>query len=188
MPTDDVTDRHLVSKFLRTRDEASFRSLHRLHSPMLYRVALRLLARPELAEDVLQETWIRAVRLLPRFRWESQLRTWLAGIAIRCCHEVRRTATAVDSEAAPWPARATAGDGLRLDLERAVATLAPGRREILLLHDVEGFTHAEIATMLDIDEGTSKSQLSRARQQMRRLLDTGTDGQRPTEMETDDRE
>jgi RNA polymerase sigma-70 factor (ECF subfamily) len=151
-------------------------------------VILRSLGRAALAEDVLQETWVRAVAGLPRFRRDSTLRTWLTGIALRCCHEARRAEPAsVADEAAPAPAQAPADDS-RLDLEQAVGELAPGRREVLLLHDVEGFTHAEIAALLEIDEGTSKSQLSRARRQVRERLGAGADPAPPTEVATDARE
>ncbi|HVS03677.1 MAG TPA: sigma-70 family RNA polymerase sigma factor [Thermoanaerobaculia bacterium] len=182
---DDAAERRLVARFLRSRDEAAFRHLYRLHSPLLYRVILRTLGRPELAEDALQETWIRAVLGLPRFRWQSAFATWLTGIAIRCCHEARRAQRPAGAEASPTAAAAAPGTALRLDLERAVAELPPGRREVLLLHDVEGFTHAEIAALLDLDEGTSRSQLSRARQQLRRRLAADGGAPQTTEVPTD---
>lgn len=181
-------DRESVDRFLDRRDEESFRRLYRLHSPQLYRVIVRSVGQEGAAEDVLQETWIRAVTALPRFRWESSLRTWLTGIAIRCCREATRTRRADGvREISPAPV-AEPGTGERLDLERALGELPPGRREVLLLHDVEGFTHAEIGALLEIDEGTSKSQLSRARRQMRRHLAGRSDPPRPTEEPTDARE
>lgn len=181
-PAGESEERRLVRGFLRSRDEASFRRLYRLHTPLLYRVIRRLVDLDDLAEDVLQETWVRAVTGLSRFRGDSSLRTWLVGIAVRCCHETRRATR-------QYPVSATQNEGVeptapttaaltRLDLERALAALPPGRREILLLHDVEGFTHAEIAAALELDPGTSKSQLSRARTQLRRHLAAGPGGAR----------
>lgn len=149
---------------------------------------LRSLGDVALAEEVLQETWVRAVGSLPRFRWESSLRTWLTGIAIRCCREARRSRDAGEGHEVPGALVAEPGTEARLDLDRALAELPPGRREVLLLHDVEGFTHAEIATLLEIDEGTSKSQLSRARRQMRRRLAGGSRTPGPKEGSTDARE
>ena len=144
---------------------------------MLYRVILRFVGRADLAEDALQETWIRAVSALGGFRWESSLRTWLTAIAIRCCREALRgrpspvasPGEAAGPEVADWWTA-------RIDLDRAVRGLPPGRREVLLLHDVEGFTHGEIAGLLGIEEGSSKSQLSRARRELRRRL--GGEGRR----------
>ncbi len=123
---------------------------------------------------MVQDTWLRAVRALPRFRWESSLRTWLMGIGLNRAREVLRGRAR--SPGVPD------GDGVevavhppptaeRLDLERAIACLPDGYRTVLLLHDVEGFTHPEISERLDIAIGTSRSQLHHARRTLRRLLD-----------------
>src|SRR5213594_854530 len=89
--TNESGDRELVAAFLSLSDEASFRSLYRAHTPGLYRLALRVLGgRGPDAEEVVQATWIRAVEGLRFFRWQSSLRTWLAGIALNCCREVLR--------------------------------------------------------------------------------------------------
>jgi RNA polymerase sigma-70 factor, ECF subfamily len=151
-------------------DESAFRELYRRHTPAMYGAVLRLLARNAAdAEDAVQEAWLRAVRGLGDFRGDSALRTWLIGIAIRCALEIgrrRRALTDPDPKApdqAPSPA-------VRLDLEHAIASLAGGYREVVVLHDVYGYTHAEIGELLGIDEGTSKSQLSRARQALRRAM------------------
>lgn len=186
--TGAAAEASLLDRFLAERDESSFRVLYRRHSPLLYRVILRSLGREALAEDLLQETWVRAVRGLPGFRRDSSLRTWLTGIALRCCHEARRAAPPGGEEPASPVAGVVPTSDSRLDLERAVGELAPGRREVLLLHDVEGFTHAEIATLLDIDEGTSKSQLSRARRQVRERLEAAAGEPHPTEEPSDARD
>ncbi|HUO86054.1 MAG TPA: RNA polymerase sigma factor [Thermoanaerobaculia bacterium] len=186
--TGGAAEASLLARFLAERDEASFHVLYRLHSPLLYRVILRSLGRDAQAEDVLQETWVRAVRGLPSFRRDSSLRTWLTGIALRCCHEARRAGPeGAEEPAAPVAGVAPTSDS-RLDLEHAVGALAPGRREVLLLHDVEGFTHAEIAALLDIDEGTSKSQLSRARRQVRERLEAAAGEPHSTEEPIDARD
>jgi RNA polymerase sigma-70 factor (ECF subfamily) len=152
------------------REEAAFRTLYRRHTPAMHAVALRLLARNRTeAEDVIQEAWLRAVRGLAGFRGDSTLRTWLVGIAIRCALETARRRPAVEWTEA-LASRTHAASVPELDLEWAIAGLAEGYRHVLVLHDVEGYTHAEIAGLLNISEGTSKSQLSRARAIVRRQL------------------
>jgi RNA polymerase sigma-70 factor, ECF subfamily len=171
----DENDRRDVRLFLRTRGERAFLELYRRHSPRLFPLIRRLLGRrARLAEDVLQETWVRAVRDLGGFRWESTLGWWLRGIAVNCCREVlRRESRDHPSEgevelAAALESRSSAR---LLDLERAMEALPDGYRTVLLLHDVEGLTHEEIALRLGIVEGTSKSQLSRARRAVRERLE-----------------
>ena len=163
-------DRALVDAFLQSRDEGSFRTLYRRHTPLLYALAARLAGgRTAEAEEVVQETWIRAVAGLSGFRWESALATWLCGIAIRCSREAARRTTADPAgRIAEIPSHT--GRDTEMDLESAVGRLAPGYREVLLLHDVHGYTHEEIARILGIDPGTSKSQLSRARRTVREQL------------------
>jgi RNA polymerase sigma-70 factor (ECF subfamily) len=154
-------------------DERAFRELYRLHTPAMYAMALRLLARNAAdAEDAIQEAWLRAVRGLGGFRGDSALRTWLVGITVRCALEIGRQRPR-HAEAADVDEIVRTPDLERLDLEAALAALADGYREIVVLHDVHGYTHAEIAGLLGIDQGTSRSQLSRARQILRRAL-TGT--------------
>ena len=165
---DDEEDRRLVARFLGARDAASFRALYRRHAGGVYGLALRLCGgRAAEADDVTQEAWLRAVRRLGAFAWRSRLRTWLCGIVVNVWRETHGAAPR--GEPAPEAmVSSPAGD----DVARIVASLPPGAREVLLLHDVEGFTHAEIAEMLGIEDGTSKSQLSRARAAVRAALAT----------------
>lgn len=164
-------DARLVARYLATRDEESFRLLFRRHSPVLNRLALRLLGGDRsAAEDALQEAWIRAATGLSAFRFESALRTWLSGIVINCCREARRRRRPeepLETEEIKAPA---ASPSSALDLERVVVGLAEGYREVLVLHDLMGYTHREIAFRLGIEEGTSKSQLFLARRALRRRL------------------
>ena len=163
-------------------DEAAFRVLYRRHTPRLWPLLLRMLggaaARAD-AEDAVQETWIRAVRALPRFRWESAFSTWLTGIALNCARGMlrkrsRRNETSTDDLldrlATPGPE-----PGRRMDLETAIAALPDGYRTVLVLHDLEGYTHPEISERLEISVGTSRSQLHHARRAMRRLLEPNTE-------------
>jgi RNA polymerase sigma-70 factor (ECF subfamily) len=151
--------------------------LYGRHAPIIYRLILRLVrGRSEDAEEVLQVTWIRAAERLDRFRWESTLRSWLTGIALNCYREFVRRESRVESgrssELQELPAvRRLHRDIPRIDLERAIAQLPDGYREVLILHDVEGYTHQEIGVLMGIQNGTSKSQLSRARKAVRSWLD-----------------
>jgi RNA polymerase sigma-70 factor (ECF subfamily) len=168
-------DRNLVAEFLATRSEQAFRRLYRRHASAVYALLLRLTAGDVTrAEDCLQDAWLRAIAGLDRFGWRSTLRTWIRGIAINCWREGWRE----DRRA---PLRLVEGDEPAPDLpdvspldvialERAVAALPDGYRAVLVLHDVEGFTHEEIAEALGIVPGTSKSQLARARAAVRRSL------------------
>jgi len=169
-------DRRLVARFLERRDEAAFHDLYALHAGALFRFLLRLTGRAADAEEGVQETWVRACRGLERFEWRSALPTWLAGIAIRWWREeCRRRGLREERDDLLEPAApAAAAEGIaaidRIDLERALDGLSLGYREAILLHDVFGHTHGEIARILDVDEGTSKSQLSRARRALRARL------------------
>lgn len=121
------------------------------------------------AEDAVQETWTRAVRALPGFRWECSLRTWLSGITVNCCRELVRRRGPLATDAAPEPVTPSP-TGVR-ELESMLAALPDGYREVLVLHDVEGYTHEEIGRLLEIHPGTSKSQLSRARRTLRAWIE-----------------
>ncbi len=154
----------------------SFLELYRRHAPPLNQMIARLLRGFEDdVEDVIQITWIRAIERLSEFRWDSALRTWLTGIAINCSREhIRkssrvRTLRFIDTMDS-IPSRKIERPIDRIDLEHAIAKLPDGYREVLILHDIEGFTHSEIAAFLKIEEGTSKSQLSRARGAVRSIL------------------
>jgi RNA polymerase sigma factor (sigma-70 family) len=161
-------------------DEHAFRELYRVHARGLYLLALRLTRGVDAdAEDVVQEAWRRAVGSLARFEGRSALRTWLGSIVVRCALEKNRANGRGPAASGVEPA-AGAAEGRafrRLDLERAFALLPEGFRTVLVLHDLEGYRHGDIAKLLGITEGTSKSQLSRARARMRELL--GEDYARP---------
>ena|ERR1700674_1029078 len=167
--TGERADRELSTRFIERRDAAAFRDLFRRHTPALYQLARRLLGGTGRgADDAVQEAWLRAADGLAAFEWRSSLRTWLTGITINCCREILRQRQAgAPARNGGEPVQETPPTALGLDLERAVLGLPHGCREVLVLHDVEGLTHAEIAARLGIEPGTSKSQLSRARRALR---------------------
>lgn len=178
-------DRHLAAALIERGDERAFRELYRRHTPRLYLFVLRLLAGVEPdAEDVVQETWLRAAEALSGFRWESSFSTWLSGIGLNVCRNLwrRRDGKDLDWDPAQLASAPAPAHDDRIDLERAISRLPPGYRTVLVLHDLEGLTHAEIGERLEISAGTSKSQLFAARRAMRALLTLdaqpmdGTDG------------
>src|SRR5262249_35476741 len=122
-----LDDRNLVERFLKTREEAAFRALYRAHSSALHGLLLRLTnARTAEAEDALQETWLRAVERLEGFRWESSLRTWLSGIAVRVALEQARKRDPQAENSDQARAAASSGREPALDLRQAVSELANG--------------------------------------------------------------
>lgn len=172
MTSADAADRELVDRLVRRRDNRAFAQLYATHSASMYRLALRLTAGDEpQSEDLVHDAWIHAIQRLATFQWRSTLRTWLAGFVMNLWREsVRHTGREVEfdedkfsDDGAAWQQTFS-----RIDIERGLAALSPGYREVLVLHDIEGYTHEEIASLLGVEPGTSKSQLSRARAALRR--------------------
>lgn len=170
MPVDDVV-------LAANGDAAAFERVYRAHVPRVHGLARRM-AGPEAADELTQDVFVRVWQKLGTFRGESAFGTWLHRLAVNVIVErfrtlgVRRDRYLADSEpvlevtAAPVRAR----PDLAMDLDAAIARLPEGARTIFVLHDVEGYRHEEVATMLGISAGTSKSQLHRARQSLRGLL------------------
>lgn len=168
----EPSDAELVEAVLR-REESAFRVLYRRHTPALFRLALRMSGGVHAdAEDVVQEAWLRAVRGLSGFEGRSMLKTWLSSIVVRCSWERSRRADRQKDLAPGLPCPTTQAPHVasRVDLERTFRLLPPGFRAVLVLHDLEGYRHADISALLGIAVGTSKSQLSRARAFMRNAL------------------
>jgi RNA polymerase sigma-70 factor (ECF subfamily) len=160
----------------RRGDGEAVRELYRRYSPRVYAVVRRLAGDDALAEDWAQEAWVRAIRALPSFRGDARFSTWLHRIAVNSAlHGKRWRDRRVKNEVALPAALPTRGrnehTALRITLEQALQQLPPGMRQVLVLHDVEGYTHEEIAEFLGVTAGTSKSQLFKARARMRKLLD-----------------
>ena len=171
-----MTDAELLEAFARQQSDRTFLPLYDRHAAAMYALAYRLMgAREADAADALQEAWLRAIPRLQNFRRESSLRTWLCGFIVNCCRERFRGPLFEEVDAELSVSSVGSGDLRvleRIDLERALASLPPGARTVVILHDIEGYTHAEIAGALGIDPGTSKSQLSRGRAALRRRLDS----------------
>lgn len=168
MPLADATDAELIERYSRQDDDRAFLTLYDRHAPAMFALAHRLMGgRHDVAADALQDAWMRIVPRLSAFRGESALRTWLCGFVVNCCRERFREPL---FEELPDLPRQPSSEDRQIDLERALAALPAGYRAVIVLHDIEGYTHREIGTALGIDEGTSKSQLSRGRDALRRRL------------------
>jgi len=158
-------------------DEAAMRSLWSRHAPHVDAVVRRLVGNDlDLAADIAQEVWIQIFRALPQYRGDSQFGTWAHRIAVnRTLNALRKTRrlakieTDVEEDTAmvePEPERALVMESI----QNAATKLSPGARAVFMLHDVEGYTHEEIAERLGITSGGSKSQLFKARAKLRTLL------------------
>jgi len=158
-------------------DEAAMRSLWSRHAPHIDAVVRRLVGEDlDLAADIAQEVWIQIFRALPQYRGDSQFGTWAHRIAVnRTLNALRKTRrlakveTDVDEDAAA-PEQDPDRSLMMATIETAAAKLSPGARAVFMLHDVEGYTHEEIADRLGITSGGSKSQLFKARAKLRTLL------------------
>jgi RNA polymerase sigma-70 factor (ECF subfamily) len=156
-------------------DRAAFELIYHEQAGQVYALCLRLAGDAVKARDYTQDVFIRAWRELGSFRGEAALSSWLHRITVNVVlqdrrAEGRRLRRVETREELPAVAR---GDhlGLRMDLEAAIARLPRGAREVFVLHDVEGYEHAEVAAALRIAVGTSKAHLHRARRLLREALE-----------------
>lgn len=155
-------------------DESAMHALYRRYAPRVYAVVRRLADDDAQADDWAQEAWIRAFRALPGFRGDSAFSTWLHRVAVNSALQGQRQRSRHASRETELPptlmGAPTEPTVLRISLERALERLPDGMRRVMVLHDVEGFTHEEIGEMLGVAAGTSKSQLFKARAKMREIL------------------
>jgi len=157
-------------------DEGAFARLYRRHVARIHTLARRM-AGPDAADDLTQDVFIRAWDKLPTFRSESAFGTWLHRLAVNVVLSRHRSGKSErawildDTSHFERAAGRDSNPGVAIDLEAAIARLPDGARHVFLLHDVEGWTHEEIAAEFGLVTGTSKSQLSRARATLRRMLD-----------------
>ncbi len=177
------SDLNLTIRLAADGDPRAQRLLWEQHAPHVDAVVRRLVGGDlDLAADVAQEVWVQIFRALPGYRGDAQFGTWAHRIAVnRTLNALRRTRrlakieTEIEDDVAAVEPEAERML-LRQTLEAATAQLAPGARAVFVLHDVEGYTHEEIATELGITSGGSKSQLFKARAKLRRLLAPLVDG------------
>lgn len=169
------TDQLMIRRAI-TGDERALRHLWTQHAPHIDAVVRRLVGDSELAADIAQDVWMQIFRALPGFRGEAQFGTWAHRIAVnRTLNALRRSRrlAKVEADLEEDSAMVETNDEaafLAESIDQAAARLPPRARMVFLLHDVEGYTHEDIATELGITVGASKSQLFKARAKLRRLL------------------
>jgi RNA polymerase sigma-70 factor, ECF subfamily len=161
-------------------DVGAFEDLYRQHVGRVYALCLRMTGHPESAEDTTQDTFVNAWRSLPGYEGRSSFSTWLHRIAVNAVLAKRRspqgrneTSMTDDSGAQmDFEAEPAMDDATPIDIERAIAALPPGARDIVVLHGIYGYSHEEAAGMLGVAVGTCKAQLHRARHLMRAGMDS----------------
>ena len=159
-------------------DKTAFEILYRQNVDRVYGLCLRMVADVSLAEELTQQSFIRAWEMLKGFRRESAFSSWLHRLALNVVlveyrSRQRRTARVESSDDLndyDDIARSSPPQDEAVDLENAIVSLPRKARTILVLHDIEGYQHDEIAAMLDIAPGTSKSQLHRAHKLLKEWL------------------
>lgn len=159
-------------------DQKAFRELYRQHAGRVYALCLRLTGNASDADERTQDVFVRLWDKLRSFRGESAFSSWLHRLTVNVVLNERRTTgrreqrvMIAEDPGALERNRGSSMEGLSIDLERAIADLPDGAREVFVLYDIEGYAHAEIAGMTGIAEGTSKAQLFRARRLLREKLE-----------------
>lgn len=161
-------------------DRRAFERLYRANLDRVFSICVRMVADRARAEELTQDVFVRAWEKLGSFRGESAFSTWLHRLAVNHLLNERKSTRRQDSrmdqgvedmDALPHVRnREDNSPALSMDLEQAIAGLPPGARKVFVLHDVEGYTHEEIAGMLGVTSGGCKAQLHRARMLLRKAL------------------
>ncbi len=175
-PAERASDEAALVDAVRRNAPGSREALYHRYKRRVFALSSRI-AGPSDAEEVAQEAFIRIFRGMPRFRGDSALGTWIYRLTVNAAlsHRSRRPppAESLEARAHELPLAAEPQDSdaaLRSRLERALRVLPIGYRTVIVLHDVEGLEHEEIASMLGCHVGTSKSQLHKARARLREIL------------------
>lgn len=162
-------------------DPRAQEAIYRAFSDAVFSLANRVLGRPEVAEEILQDTFVEVLRHLGRYRGDAPLGAWIRTIAVNKCLMHFRSGWVRYSRSGDeiWDLLQQTRDGAPAamasrDLERALAHLSPTARTVVWLYDVEGYTHREIGALMGKTTSFSKSQLARAHRRLRELLDGGT--------------
>lgn len=169
-----------LAQELASGNEEIFSQFYSQYSQKIFGVCYRILHSPEDAEEMVQDVFIQILKTVHSFKGNSKLTTWIHRVAVnQCLMKLRLSKNKfwkdkIDSEEEHEFALnsqcITPSFDTIIDVQGAIKCLAPGYRNVLLLHDVEGLEHLEIAKVLGISEGTSKSQLYKARLKMRKLM------------------
>jgi RNA polymerase sigma-70 factor, ECF subfamily len=171
-----VEERELIRRVL-AGDPVAERAMYEAHVDRVFRLVYRMTGDLDRAQDYTQETFIRGFNRLAEFRGEAALSTWLGSIAISITlnglRKVRRLSereVPLDDVVHPSRGSREAEPDLKTRMTKAIDELPEGYRAVFVMHDVEGYTHEEIASSLGVHPGTSKAQLFRARARLREAL------------------
>jgi RNA polymerase sigma-70 factor (ECF subfamily) len=170
-----VNETQLIAQVI-AGDRLAGRALYDMHASRVYSLAYRLSGDAEKAREFTQDTFIRAFSRLSQFRGDAAFSTWLHRIVVTIVSNARRSEIRFAREVALEEAHSIevaareADPDLKECIARAVERLSDAYRTTLIMHDIEGYTHAEIAGILGVPEGTCKSRLSAARAQLREEL------------------
>jgi RNA polymerase sigma-70 factor (ECF subfamily) len=148
----------------------AFERLYQLHSARMKSLAFHLLGSRADAEDTVQEAFLKVCRAAHGFEGHSSLSTWIYRILINCCYDAIRKRQRLAESPAPPDFRTETNVPLKIALQRALSALNERPRMVFLLFEVEGLRHSEIAAILEVPEGTSRSWLFEAKSQLKRLL------------------
>ncbi len=157
-------------------DPEAFEQVYRANAGRVYALCLRMSGNAAEARELLQDVFVRAWEKLGTWRGEARFGTWLHRLAVNVIlmkwrEAGRQGANDIGGDAVDLLPARRAPEGLKLDLEAAIGALPPGCRQVLVLHDIEGFEHGEIGKLMGIAEGTSKAHLFRARRLLREALE-----------------
>ncbi len=185
----DLSEKEAIQR-AQQGDADAFEVLYHLHKGRVYSLCLRMVGKPPEAEDLAQEAFLQLFRKIHTFRGESRFSTWLHRLAVnvvlmklrrKILPQVSLEETVEPDEAGEGPRREfgeldprLTGSLDRVVLENTIQQLPAGYRQVFALHDIEGYEHNEIASMLGCSIGNSKSQLHKARLRLRELLRKGT--------------
>jgi len=167
--SDNSTDAELAEGCKRGNLRA-FESLYTLHSARMKSLAYHLLGTRADAEDAVQETFLKVHRAARSFEGHSSLSTWIYRILLNCCYDSLRKRQRLSETAPPNDFPTDTKLPLKVALERAINSLGDRQRLVFLMFEVEGLKHSEIAAILEVPEGTSRSWLFEAKAQLKRLL------------------
>jgi RNA polymerase sigma-70 factor, ECF subfamily len=169
VPTERESEHDLLTA-CRRQDFGAFETLYKLHGRRLKSVAFHMVGNRQDAEDAVQEAFIKAYRSMGAFRGDAGIGTWLCRIVVNVCYDhLRKRRRETQLTAEPEPSVPSAS--MRVALEDALRRINPKHRMVFLLYEAEGLKHAEIATVLDIPEGTSKAWLFEAKKELKRILE-----------------
>jgi RNA polymerase sigma-70 factor, ECF subfamily len=171
-----MTERELIDAALKG-DRLAEKTLFDAHVDRVFGLTFRMCGDKELAEDLTQETFVRAFTHLPGFRRQSAFSTWLHSITmsvtlngLRKVKKYRAVETDIDNRPQIGDSKMRTDNDLKRSLQGAIDRLSDRLKAVFILYEVEGYRHGEIATILDVPEGTSKARLARAKEKLRDAL------------------